>query len=168
MLIRIVVLLAVLALPQHGAAQAPMSAEPFKVGTFEINGQVNVGIVLRDSLIVDLDAANAALERNSMFPGVPMPADMLELIERYEHGLRPRIYEIVNGLVGSNQLRRRTRAPYVHALEDVRTLPPIIYPGKILNAAVNFYTHVNETGGSAPRTRPAPRTKSPRPAASAE
>jgi 2-keto-4-pentenoate hydratase/2-oxohepta-3-ene-1,7-dioic acid hydratase in catechol pathway len=28
----------------------------------------------------------------------------------------------------------------------VRTLPPIIYPGKILNAAVNFYSHVNETG----------------------
>jgi 2-keto-4-pentenoate hydratase/2-oxohepta-3-ene-1,7-dioic acid hydratase in catechol pathway len=25
-------------------------------------------------------------------------------------------------------------------------LPPIIYPGKILNAAVNFYSHVNETG----------------------
>ena len=38
------------------------------------------------------------------------------------------------------------RPSYVHDLNDVRTLPPIMYPGKILNAAVNFYSHVNETG----------------------
>ena len=39
------------------------SAEPFKVGTFEIVGTAHVGIVLRDSLVVDLQAANLALER---------------------------------------------------------------------------------------------------------
>jgi 2-keto-4-pentenoate hydratase/2-oxohepta-3-ene-1,7-dioic acid hydratase in catechol pathway len=33
----------------------------------------------------------------------------------------------------------------------VRTLAPILYPGKILNAAVNFYSHVNETGTEAER-----------------
>ena len=55
MQIRILVTLVALALPLLGAAQAPMSAEPFKVGTFEINGQASVGIVLRDSLIVDLN-----------------------------------------------------------------------------------------------------------------
>ena len=38
------------------------------------------------------------------------------------------------------------RPGYVHGLDDVRALPPIMYPGKILNAAVNFYSHVNETG----------------------
>jgi 2-keto-4-pentenoate hydratase/2-oxohepta-3-ene-1,7-dioic acid hydratase in catechol pathway len=38
------------------------------------------------------------------------------------------------------------RPEFIHDLEDVRTLPPILYPGKILNAAVNFYSHVNESG----------------------
>jgi len=28
----------------------------------------------------------------------------------------------------------------------IRTLPPLMYPGKILNAAGNFYSHLNETG----------------------
>ena len=36
-------------------------AEPFKLGTFEIDGRPTVGIVLRDSFVVELDAANAAL-----------------------------------------------------------------------------------------------------------
>ena len=132
--------------PAQLFAQATSSAEPFKVGTFGIDGVPTVGVVLRDALVIDLDAANAALEMNSMYPRVPMPADMLDLIGRYEYGLKPRIYEIVNDLVANERLAARTRPPYVHDLADVRTLPPIMYPGKILNAAVNFYTHVNETG----------------------
>ena len=122
------------------------SVEPFKVGTFLIGGRPTVGIVLRDRLIVELDAANAALELNPAFPGIPMPADMLELIGRYEYGMKPRLYEIVNDLVTNDRLAPARRPDYVHELADVRTLPPIMYPGKILNAAVNFYTHVNETG----------------------
>ena len=39
----------------------------------------------------------------------------------------------------------------LHDLADVGTLPPIMYPGKILNAAVNFYSHVNETGSDEER-----------------
>src|SRR5690606_24116023 len=72
-----------------------------------------------------------------------MPQDMLELIGRYEYGLKRRLYEIVNDLVADDAF---ARAEFVHDVEDVRTLPPIMYPGKIMNAAVNFYTHVNETG----------------------
>ena len=125
---------------------AATSAEPFKVGTFLIGGRPTVGIVLRDMLIVDLGAANAALELDQAYPKIPMPADMLELIARYEYGMKPRLYEIVNDLVAGNQLAGNRRPDYVHELDDVRTLPPIMYPGKILNAAVNFYTHVNETG----------------------
>ena len=121
------------------------SVEPFKVGTFEIEGVPRVSIVLRDSLVVDIEAANLALERSPVYPRVPAPADMLELIERYEYGLKRRLYEIVNHLVDNNMLSE-TRPGYVHDLDDVRTLPPIMYPGKILNAAVNFYSHVNETG----------------------
>ena len=124
---------------------AQSSTEPFKVGTFEIEGVPRVSIVLRDSLVVDIEAANLALERNPVYPRVPAPADMLELIERYEYGLKRRLYEIVSNLVDNNMLSG-TRPDYVHDLADVRTLPPIMYPGKILNAAVNFYSHVNESG----------------------
>jgi 2-keto-4-pentenoate hydratase/2-oxohepta-3-ene-1,7-dioic acid hydratase in catechol pathway len=129
----------------QGAA-ALASAEPFKVGTFGIGCRPTVGIVLRDSLIVDLGAANAALELDPAYPKIPMPEDMLELIGRYEYGLQRRLYEIVNDLVASDRLAASRQPDYIHDVADVRTLPPIMYPGKILNAAVNFYTHVNETG----------------------
>ena len=128
-----------------GWAPADSSAEPFKVGTFEIGGAPRVGIVLRDSLVVDLEAANVALERNPAYPKIPPPADMLGLIERYEYGLKRRLYEIVNNLVAANMLSGN-RPDYVYDVDELRTLPPIMYPGKILNAAVNFYSHVNETG----------------------
>jgi len=127
------------------AIQVPAQeiAEPFKVGTFEIDAGPEVGIVLRDRLIIELDAANAALQRNAAYPALPMPANMIELIERYDYGLKRRLYEIVNAhvdMLGAN------RPGYIHDVGDVRTLPPIMYPGKILNAAVNFYSHVDESG----------------------
>ena len=95
---------------------------------------------------MELDDANAALEMDPAYPKIPMPADMLELISRYEYGLQPRLYEIVTDLVAEGSLAMGSRPDFVHEGEDVRTLPPIMYPGKILNAAVNFYSHVDETG----------------------
>jgi len=142
---RPLVLAAVLALANPAVGSAQDVAEPFKVGTFEIDGRAQVGIVVRDKLIVELDAANLALERNPAYPTVPLAADMLDLIGRYEYGLKFRLYEIVNDLVVRDMLGQN-RPAYVHDLGDVRTLPPILYPGKILNAAVNFYSHVNEAG----------------------
>ncbi len=121
-------------------------AEPFKVGTFEIAGVPRVALVLRDALIVDIEAANQALERNPAYPRIPVPTDMLDLIGRYDYGVRLRLYEIVNDLVAGNRLAGSARADFVYDLDDVRTMPPIMYPGKILNAAVNFYSHVNESG----------------------
>ncbi len=121
------------------------AAESFKVGTFEIDEEARVGIVLRDSLVVDLNPANSALEKDPNFPELPPPADMLELIERYEYSLKRRLYEIVNDLVEKDRLGSG-RPDYVHPLNKVRTLAPILYPGKILNAAVNFYSHVDESG----------------------
>jgi len=139
----VLTLVLLLAMPASGWPQT--IAEPFKVGTFEIDGAPTVGIVLRDQLIVELDAANLVLERNSAYPEIPLPADMLELINRYDYGLKRRLYEIVNHLVASDVLGDK-RPDYVHNVGDVRTLPPIMYPGKILNAAVNFYSHVQEAG----------------------
>jgi 2-keto-4-pentenoate hydratase/2-oxohepta-3-ene-1,7-dioic acid hydratase in catechol pathway len=139
----IITLFLILTMPALAWSQS--IAEPFKVGTFEIDGAPTVGIVLRDSLIVELDAANLALERDSAYPQIPLPADMLELISRYDYGLKRRLYEIINHLVASDSLGRN-RPDFVHDVDDVRTLPPIMYPGKILNAAVNFYSHVQEAG----------------------
>ena len=138
--------LVLLAIPLPLRAQAvPDIAEPFKVGTFEIGGTPTVSLVLRDQLIVEVDAANTALQRDPYYARVQAPGDMLELIERYEYGLQRRLYEVVNHLV-ENDMLGANRPSWVHDLGDVRTLPPILYPGKILNAAVNFYSHVNETG----------------------
>src|SRR5690606_309355 len=99
--------LAAMALPLlslSSAAQAPDVAEPFKVGTFEIAGDATVGLVLRDALIVDIEAANAALEREAGAVAVRMPDDMLELIERYDDGVRERLYAIVNHLAAGDRL----------------------------------------------------------------
>lgn len=139
------VIAATLILTASSAVSAQDIAEPFKVGTFETGGAPWVGVVLRDRLIVELDAANAALERSAGLPVIPMPADMIALIERYDYGVKRRLYEIVNDLVGNNMLGA-ARPDYVYDVEDVGTLPPIMYPGKILNAAVNFYSHVDESG----------------------
>ena len=127
-------------------------AEPFKVGTFEIEGEPRVAMVLRDALIVDIGAANRALERNAAYPRIPMPDNMVDLIGRYEYGVKLRLYEIVNHLDAHDMIDGSARPDFVHDLDAVTTLPPIMYPGKIMNAAVNFYSHVNETGTLEERT----------------
>ncbi len=132
--------------PALVSAQTAMSStEPFKLGTFEIAGQGDsrIGIVLRDELVVELNAANRALEGGPDYPAIPMPADMRELISRYNYGLKYRLYEIVNSVVNNNRLAGPNRADFVHDVDDIRTLAPLV-PGKMLNAAVNFYSHVEE------------------------
>lgn len=123
---------------------AQSNVEPFKLGTFQIGSGPTVGIVLQDRYVIELDPANAALQIDPMYPRVPMPSDMLELIERYEYGLKHRIYEIVADAVTNNRLSGDGRPGYIHDVGGVRTLAPILYPGKILNAAVNFYSHACE------------------------
>ena len=142
---RLVPILVMMTLFSPVPLTAQTSAEPFKLGTFEIEGNQKVGIVLRDSLIIELDAANRVLESGLSYPMIPMPADMLELIGRYEYGMKTRIYEIVTHLVENNLLGNGLPG-YVREVGDVRTLAPINLPGKIMNAAVNFYSHVNESG----------------------
>ncbi|HUF74192.1 MAG TPA: fumarylacetoacetate hydrolase family protein [Gammaproteobacteria bacterium] len=125
-------------------AQAPDVAEPFKLGTFSIAGSPTVGLVLRDALIVDIGEANAAIVQSGDLADMTTPADMLGVIAQYEDGVRDRLYAIVDYLVEGDRLEGNRRPAYVHDVETVGFLPPVLYPSTIMNAAVNFYTHACE------------------------
>ena len=138
-------MLAFFIVPVNVSAQAMESVEPFKVGTFAINDIPTVGLVVRDDqLVVDLAAANRAMELIPQYSKLSMPENMLGLIEQYEYGLKYRIYEVVNWLVEENQLSSSNQPSYVHPVNSVDIMAPIQYPSKIMNAAVNFYTHACE------------------------
>ena len=143
----------VLAFPVLASGQAgtaSKSVEPFKVGTFVFGTAPAVGIVLRDTLVVDLAQANAAMEKSRSYPRMAIPSDMVGLITEYETGLKGRIYALVNDLVQANALTG-TRPPYVRQVNQVKTLAPIPRPRMIMNAAVNFYSHIAE--GASPEQR---------------
>ena len=131
--------------PIHAQVGPAAIAEPFKLGTFQTSGAPFVGIVLRDSLVIDAGAANAELLRNPNAPAVTLPADMLGVISAYEYGVQRRLYDIVNWAVKGNLLAGSGRASWVHDVGKVRTLAPILYPSKILNAAANYYAHAGES-----------------------
>ena len=125
-------------------AQDLESVMPFKVGTFAINGIRTVGLVVKnDELIVDLAAANRALELMPRYAAVTIPGDMIGLISQYEYGLKYRVYEIVNHLAAEDLLNG-DMPNYVHSVASVDIMAPIQYPSKLMNAAVNFYTHACE------------------------
>ena len=129
----------------EAVAQAMESVEPFKVGTFAIDDEPTVGLVMRDDqLVVNLTAANRAMELQPQYVSMQMPSDMLGLIEQYEYGLKFRIYEVVNWLVSEGLLENGNLPGWVHPVSSVDIMAPIQYPSKIMNAAVNFYTHACE------------------------
>ncbi len=131
--------------PPDALAQAMESVEPFKVGTFAINDVPTVGLVVRnDQYVVDLAAANRALELLPQYADIEMPDNMIGLIEQYEYGLKYRIYELVNWMVEEGMLEGRELRSFVHPVSEVDIMAPIQYPSKIMNAAVNFYTHACE------------------------
>ncbi len=136
---------------------AQQGATAFKLGTFERQGRQFVGIVLRDSVVVDFPAAHAALTTPAS--KVAAPTDMKDLIARYESGIRERIVKVVKSVeaAGGN------RPAYAYDLKTVKTLPPIMYPMTMLNVAVNYREHAVEmaardAGGKppAPGAGPAP------------
>jgi 2-keto-4-pentenoate hydratase/2-oxohepta-3-ene-1,7-dioic acid hydratase in catechol pathway len=112
-------------------ATAQPAPTPFKLGTFERQSRTFVGVVLRDSIVIDLGAAHAAI--TSPASTVAAPTDMKDLIARYDTGLRQRIVDIVR-TVGD------TRPAYVHDLGALKILPPVA-PTTMLNVAVNYREH---------------------------
>ena len=128
---------------QVAGAQAPT---PFKLGTFQRNATAFVGVVLRDSVVIDLAAANRAIPGKTL---APPPGDMKDVIARYDTGVRDRINEIVRAVVAASG----PRPAYVQELASLKTLPPIM-PATLLNAAVNYRAHGEEMarrdGGTSP------------------
>jgi len=125
-----------------GLARGAEPAPTFKLGSFERDGKPFVGIVLRDVLVIDLAAANAALPQG---PRTDVPADLKQLIARYNAGLRARILAIVAQVNAAP-----SRPAYAMELSAVRTLAPIRYPTTMLNVAVNYREHGLEMAGRDP------------------
>jgi 2,4-diketo-3-deoxy-L-fuconate hydrolase len=120
--------------------------ESFKLGTFEERGRVFLGLVLRDSFVVDISQANAALKGAK--PVIPL--DMKDLIQRYQE-LRPRLYAIANAAAGA----LGALPAYIKEVKSLKIHPPV-EPGTILNAAVNYAEHANEMqAGGAKASGPA-------------
>ena len=114
------------------AQQAPT---PFKLGTFERQDGSFVGVVLRESVVIDLAAASAAIQ--SPAAAVAAPADMKDLIARYDMGVRVRIIDVVRSVEAAD----RARPAYVFDLAALKVLPPIMYPMTMMNTAVNYREH---------------------------
>lgn len=118
--------------------QAQTAVTPYKLGNFELQGNRFVGVVLNDNLVINLAAANSAIPTSAT--AVAAPANMKDLINRYEAGIRARIIEIVNAV---NALPIANRPAYVHAVQDLKVLPPVM-PSTMMNAALNYTEHALE------------------------
>ena len=129
---RVIALLLVLC--ASAVAVQAQDAGPYKLGTFQTQGRTFVGIVLRDSVVVDFAAASRAITPAS---NVMLPTDMKDLIARYESGLRDRIVQVVRSV----NARTGARPAYVYELTALKTMPPIMYPTTMLNVAVNYTEH---------------------------
>src|SRR5215510_14514294 len=105
-----------------------------KLGTFQTKVRSFFGIVLRDSVVVDFAAASRAITPAS---NVALPADMKDLIARYESGLRDRIMQVVRSV----NAQTGARPAYLFDLTALKTMPPIMYPTTMLNVAVNYTEH---------------------------
>jgi 2,4-didehydro-3-deoxy-L-rhamnonate hydrolase len=117
------------------AATATPAAVPFKLGTFRAGSQEFVGLVLRDTHVADIAAANADFERrNRSAPRLRPPSDMRDLIARYDTELGPRLRELARVAAAT------PAAPYVREVKDLVVLPPV-RPSVILNAGANYPEH---------------------------
>jgi 2-keto-4-pentenoate hydratase/2-oxohepta-3-ene-1,7-dioic acid hydratase in catechol pathway len=123
----------------HGALAATSAPVTYKLGTFERQGKTFVGVVLRDAVVIDLAVANTTMTQPAS--KVKAPTDMLDLIARYQTGVRQRIVEVVTAV---NATPATQKLPYVYALKEVRVLPPV-QPSKMLNTAINYRAHAVES-----------------------
>jgi 2-keto-4-pentenoate hydratase/2-oxohepta-3-ene-1,7-dioic acid hydratase in catechol pathway len=127
--------IAIAGLAQSMQAQSG-AAVPFKLGTFERNGQTFVGLVLRDAQVVDIARANTAFEAaNGSARKLTAPADMKQIIARYDAEWKERLAAIARTVSAA------TSAPaYAYQLAGLKILPPV-RPSVQLNAGGNYVEH---------------------------
>ena len=93
-------------------SQTGGAAVPFKLGTFEQGGRMFPGLVLRDTQVVDIAQANTAFEAaNASAPRLPAPADLKQLIARYDAGWRERLSAIAKTVASA-----QTAPAYAYAV----------------------------------------------------
>jgi 2-keto-4-pentenoate hydratase/2-oxohepta-3-ene-1,7-dioic acid hydratase in catechol pathway len=139
------------------AAQTGANAVQFKLGTLEQNGRTFLGLILRDTQVVDIARANAAFEAaNASAPKLTPPADMKQLIARYDNEWRTRL-----GAIAASVSSAATPPAYVMQVSAVKILPPV-RPSVQLNAGGNYVEHeqgiaANQARGAGARgAAPAP------------
>jgi 2-keto-4-pentenoate hydratase/2-oxohepta-3-ene-1,7-dioic acid hydratase in catechol pathway len=110
-------------------------ATPFKLGTFRDGSREFLGLVLQDTRVLDIAGANAAFEHEHRRAAkVRPPADMKELISRYDQDVGARLRELAAANAGAKP------AKYIHEITSLEVLPPV-RPAVILNAGANYPGH---------------------------
>jgi 2-keto-4-pentenoate hydratase/2-oxohepta-3-ene-1,7-dioic acid hydratase in catechol pathway len=132
-------------------AQGGGAPVPFKVGTFERGGQAFVGLVLKDTQVVDVPQANAAYESsNASAPKLTAPTDMKQLIVDYDKDWKGRLAAIARTVSTA-----KSAPTYAYAIDTLRILPPV-RPAVILNAGGNYVEHTEGIAAQAQRSGAAP------------
>lgn len=125
---RVSAVIVAMALAAVGCArgEAQNAPAPYKLGMFQEGDRSFPGMVVGDSLVVDLSRA-----------GVDAPATLQELIARWT----PEMADRLGRLAGD---ARRERPAFATELSRVRTRVPLPDPDAILMAARNYEEHANE------------------------
>jgi 2-keto-4-pentenoate hydratase/2-oxohepta-3-ene-1,7-dioic acid hydratase in catechol pathway len=149
------VLAAGLAACGSGIEAQPGASPAYKLGTFERAGRVYVGLVLRDTQVVDIAAANAAYEANTgSATKLVAPADMRVLIARYDAEWKARLAALARDVASAN-----SAPPYVTDIGQLRVHPPV-RPSLILNAGGNYVEHTAGIAAQQQRAGAAPEAAS--------
>jgi 2-keto-4-pentenoate hydratase/2-oxohepta-3-ene-1,7-dioic acid hydratase in catechol pathway len=133
-------LLIVAAFAAFGPGLSAQNATPFKLGTFAQGDRTFIGLVLNDSTVLDLAAANLVYEKqNASATRLAPPAEMKQLIAAYDTGgWKARLAAIAAA--------SQSRPAAALDVKTLKTLSPVM-PQNILNAAVNYTEHEKEMAG---------------------
>ena len=115
---------------------------PFKLATFEAQGQTRVGMT-SGARLLDIAAANTYVSKQASLPAVAIPNDLRLIIEQYDR-VAPRLYQIANYLKTANV----TSLPFAYDPATVSFKAPILYPWNFLNIAANYRAHAEGMGGA--------------------
>jgi len=116
-------LLALVALPVDAGAQQTV---PYKLGMFAQGQRAFVGVVVDDTLVVDLSRSDG-----------DAPGTLKALIQHWDG--------VWAGRIGAQAARARTSPPaYAFRLDQLTVLPPLDDPDVLLMAARNYVEHAEE------------------------